>query len=104
MMAKVKMSSDDRLPRLVDRVRQIVEQASAPAWGDLWDRTAPDTQNISMFAYPNPLAGTGLAPFVFFPDANFYARLFGYSLKEVFTDARTYICFTLEQMVWNHEA
>ncbi|HLE50899.1 MAG TPA: uroporphyrinogen decarboxylase family protein [Anaerolineales bacterium] len=103
MRAKAYMLSDDKLPWLVDRIRQIVEQASAPAWGDLWDKTAPGTQNISMFAYPNPLAGIGLAPFVFSPDANFYARLFGYSLKEVFTDATTYICFTLEQMVWNYE-
>jgi hypothetical protein len=86
----------------VDRVRQIVDDTVTPPWGDLWDRTA-DTQNISMFAYPNPLAGTGRAPFVFFPDANFYARLLGYSLKQVFTNAETYICFTLEQMVWNHD-
>lgn len=92
----------DRLPRLVDRVRQIVDENTTPPWGDLWDATAR-AQNISMFAYPNPLAGTGRAPFVFFPDANFYSRLMGYSLKEVFTDATTHICFVLDQMVWNHD-
>ncbi len=96
------MTTDERLHQLIDRVREIAESATIPPWGDLWDRAA-ETRNISMFAYPQPLAGTGLAPFVFFPDANFYARLFGYSLKEVFTDTHTYLCFTLEQIVWNHE-
>jgi len=56
-----------------------------------------------MFSWPPPLAGIGLAPFVFSPDANFWARLLGYSLKEVFTNTYTYLCFTLEQMVWSHE-
>jgi hypothetical protein len=96
------MTTDDRIRRLVDRVREITEDNSAPPWGDLWDQSS-DTQNVSMFAFPNPIAGTGQAPFVFAPDANFFSRLFGYSLKEVFTDARTWICFSLEQMVWNHE-
>ena len=96
------MITDGKLSRLVDRVREIADSAAPPPWGDLWDTTA-NTENISMFAYPNPVAGTGRAPFVFFPDANFYSRLFGYSLKQVFTDAETYICFTLEQMIWNHE-
>ncbi len=96
------MIPDEKLHRLVERVREIAANTSAPPWGDLWDHAAT-TRNVSMFAYPQPLAGTGLAPFVFFPDANFYARLFGYSLKEVFTDTRAYLCFTLEQIIWNHE-
>ncbi len=96
------MDKDDRLALLVDRVRAIVEAQTTPPWGDLWDPAAV-TQNVSMFAFPNPVAGSGLAPFVFVPDANFYARLFGYSLKEAFTDAHTWICFNLEQMIWNHE-
>lgn len=97
------MSLDDKLPRLVDRVREIVETVEAPPWGDLWDRSALVPQTVGMFAFPDPVPATGLAPFVFSPDANFYARLFDYNLEEVFTDARTYLCFALEQMVWNHE-
>jgi uroporphyrinogen-III decarboxylase len=97
------MSSGNKLPRLIDRVRGIAETERTPPWGDLWDRSAKGSQTASMFASPDPVPGTGLAPFVFSPDANFYARLFGYNLDEVFTDARTYLCFTLEQMVWNHE-
>jgi len=97
------MSLNGKLQYLVDKVRQIADESTVPPWGDLWDRTDPGTQNISMFAYPNPVAGIGLTPFVFAPDANFYARLFGYSLKDVFTDARTYVCFSLEQLVWNHD-
>lgn len=93
---------EDKLLILIDKVRQIVEDSSTPAWGDLWDRTESNGQTISMFAYPTPLAGTGQAPFVFYPDATFYARLFGYSLKQVFTDAKAYLCFTLEQVIWNH--
>jgi hypothetical protein len=96
------MPPDDKLPRLVDLVREIVETAKTPAWGDLWERSASASQIISMFAFPDPVPATGLAPFVFSPDANFYARLFDYDLKEVFTDAYTYICFSLEQLVWNH--
>jgi hypothetical protein len=97
------MTLDELLPRLIDRVREIVAEAEVPPWGDLWDRSGSGARAISMFAYPDPLAGTGLAPFVFAPDANFYARLFGYRLNEVFTDAKAYVCFALQQMVWNHE-
>jgi uroporphyrinogen-III decarboxylase len=91
-----------RLPRLIDRVRAIAESAGTPAWGDLWDRSAA-SDNVSMFAFPNPVAGTGRAPYVLCPDANFYARLLGYNLADVFTDAGTYLCFALEQKVWEHE-
>ncbi len=91
------------LARMVDRVREIVGETSPPAWGDLWDRGAAVAQTVGMFSYPNPLPGGEKAPFVFCPDANFYSRLFGYSLREVFTDATTYLCFTLEQTIWNHE-
>jgi uroporphyrinogen-III decarboxylase len=56
-----------------------------------------------MFAFPNPIAGTGRAPFVFFPDANFFARLLGYNLEQVFTDSLTWTCFSLEQMLWMHD-
>ncbi|MGC8879371.1 MAG: uroporphyrinogen decarboxylase family protein [Anaerolineae bacterium] len=91
-----------KLHRLVDRVREIVDNTATPAWGDLWEHSA-EVHTISMFSYPQPLAGTGFAPFVFSPDANFYARLLGYNLREVFTDTCTYLCFTLEQMIWNHE-
>jgi len=97
------MSPVDRLLTLVDRVREIVEKTETPPWGDLWDRSDLAAQTVSMFAFPNPVPNIGLAPFVFSPDANFYARLFGYNLREVFTDARTYLCFALEQMVWDHE-
>jgi len=97
------MVTDDKLPRLVDGVRQIADETATPEWGDLWDRELAQARNVSMFSYPNPVGGTGLAPFVFFPDANFYARLFGYSLKDVFTDAQTHLCFTLEQFIWNHD-
>lgn len=97
------MATDELLARLVDEIRWIDEEETAPPWGDLWDRDAAEIQNISMFTYPNPLASTGRAPYVIFPDANFYARLLGYSLKEVFTDARSWVSFTLEQMIWNHE-
>ncbi len=97
------MAGDELIARLVDEVRRIDEEETAPPWGDLWDRDAAESQNISMFTYPNPLAGTGRAPYVFFPDANFYSRLLGYSLKEVFTDAKSWVSFTLEQMIWNHE-
>lgn len=93
---------DRQLPHLIDCVREIVDNQTTPPWGDLWDHMS-ETKNISMFSFPNPVAGSGLTPFVFFPDANFYARLFGYSLKEAFTDAKTWICFNLEQMIWNHE-
>lgn len=96
------IANHDQLYRLVDRVRAIADSATLPPWGDLWDHAA-GTRNISMFAYPQPLAGTGLAPFMFYPDANFYARLFGYSLREVFTDTCTYLCFALEQAVRNYE-
>jgi uroporphyrinogen-III decarboxylase len=97
------MSLDDKLLYLIDRIREIVDEDPIPPWGDLWNRNGQEMQSVSMFAYPNPISGTGLAPFVFFPDANFYARLFDYNLEEVFTDTRTYLCFTLEQMVWNHQ-
>lgn len=93
----------DKLPRLIDRVREISIEHSTPKWGDLWDRVSVDTQNISMFAHPNPISGTGQAPFVFFPDPIFYAMLFGYNLEQVYTDARTHICFTLEQTIWNYD-
>ncbi len=91
------------LPRLLDRVREICEECSTPEWGDLWDRATAATSNSSMFAYPNPIAATGRAPFVFLPDATFYASLFGYNLERVFRDARTHICFALEQAIWNFE-
>jgi uroporphyrinogen-III decarboxylase len=92
----------DHLSCLIDRVRELADSARIPEWGDLWDRGA-SSRNISMFAYPNPIARTGRAPFVFSPDVNFYSRLFGYNLKEVFTDARTYLCFTFKQIIWNYE-
>ncbi len=87
---------------LIDRVRELAGAERTPEWGDLWDRGAA-SRNISMFAYPNPVAGTGRAPFVFCPDANFYARVLGYNLREVFTDAHTYVHFALEQTIWNRE-
>lgn len=96
------MRRDDRLLPLLDRVREIVDDAAPPPWGDLWDHSA-EAGTIGMFSFPNPLPGTGLAPYVFAPDANFYARLFGYSLEDVFTDAYTWLCFSLEQMIWNHD-
>ena len=95
--------TEEKLPELIDQVRQIAEDSQTPPWGDLWERETPTTQNVSMFAFPNPIHGTGKAPFVFCPDANFYARLLGYNLREVYTDALAWICFNLEQMVWNHE-
>ncbi len=96
------MPDDDDLTRLIGRVRELADTYRTPEWGDLWDRDA-GSRNISMFAYPNPVAGTGRAPFVFSPDANFYARVLGYSLHQVFTNARTYVRFTLEQTIWNRE-
>jgi len=96
------MRADDRLARLCDRVRMLANNISLPPCGDLWDRTA-STRNVSMFAFPNPVAGTGFAPFVFAPDANFCARLLGYNLQQAFTDAWTWVCFSLEQVIWNAE-
>jgi uroporphyrinogen-III decarboxylase len=95
--------SNEKLHRLINRTREIFEEATTPEWGDLWDRESVDTHNFSMFAHPNPIAGTGLAPFVFFPDPIFYAKLFEYNLEQVFKDAYTHICFTLEQAIWNYE-
>lgn len=92
-----------QLPDLIDRVREIADTATVPPWGDLWDRSADVNENLSMFAFPNPVAGTGRAPFVFFPDANFFSRLLGYNLEMVFTDALTWTCFSLEQMLWMHD-
>ena len=94
--------SGGKLEVLIDRVRGIIEETTTPSCGELWEKST-EMEKISMFTFPNPIAGTGRAPFVFFPDANFYARLFDYSLKEVFTDAKTHICFTFEQMIWNHD-
>ncbi len=96
------MNNDDKLARLVETVRSITDLEKAPPWGNLWDHKAAQTRNINMFTYPNPISGTGRAPFVISPDVNFYARLFGYSLKDVFTDARAWTCFTLEQTIWNY--
>lgn len=93
---------DNRFPYLIERVREITESQVTPHWGDLWDHST-DSKQTSMFSVPTPVAGSGLAPYVFFPDANFYARLFGYDLEQVFTDAKTLICFDLEQRIWNYE-
>jgi uroporphyrinogen-III decarboxylase len=94
------LSQTEKLHRLVDQVRAVNENQAVPAWGELWDQSAFVNENISMFAYPNPIIGTGRAPYVFFPDANFFARLFEYDLEQVFTDALTWVCFTLEQTLW----
>jgi hypothetical protein len=97
-----KIDVEKRIPYLIDLVREIVESQRAPEWGDLWERST-DSKRTNMFSVPNPIAGSGLAPYVFFPDANFYARLFGYSLEQVFTDVKTFISFELEQRIWNYE-
>jgi uroporphyrinogen-III decarboxylase len=97
------MGSEHQFSWLVDKVRQIADSDASPAWGDLWDRESPGSKTPSMFGYPNPVAGTGRTPFVFCPDANFFSRVLGYNLKQVFTDAETYVRFTLEQIVWNHD-
>jgi uroporphyrinogen-III decarboxylase len=97
------MHKPDHLQYLIDRVREVADSDGTPPWGDLWDESDAVNENLSMFAFPNPIAGTGRAPFVFFPDANFFARVLGYNLEQVFTDALTWSCFTLEQMLWLNE-
>jgi uroporphyrinogen-III decarboxylase len=96
------MKCQDDLDSLINKVQILSENSNPAPWGNLWDRSV-EAGSVGMFSFPNPVAGKGLAPYVFAPDANFYARLFGYSLKDVFTDAYTWLCFSLRQMIWNRE-
>lgn len=91
------------LERLIEQVERIAESERTPVWGDLWAEAEATSGVVSMFTFPNPIPSHDKAPYVISPDVNFFSRLFGCSLKEVFTDAKSWTSFCLRQVLWNEK-